>query len=76
MTWDLTELSPGERVMVYEDPAAETKPEGVAVLKKRIGDELGVYERWAVEFEADPGTTYERSVRPMNREQVKQESCH
>ena len=62
----MTPLQVGERVTVYEDPVTENKPEGVATLLKRAGDELGVWERWVVRFDAD-GPDVERSVRPRNR---------
>lgn len=60
-------LTMGDRVRVYEDPATENILEGVASLKRRIGRDLGPYERWLVEFHDEPGGEYERSVRPANR---------
>ena len=65
-------LQPGDRVCVYTDPLTERMLEGIATLRKRIGPDLGSYERWIVEFE-DRNGTWERSVRPINRDQAKPE---
>ena len=65
-------LQPGDRVCVYTDPLTERTLEGIATLRKRIGPELGGYERWLVEF-VDLNGTWERSVRPINRDQAKPE---
>lgn len=57
-------LQVGDRVPVFQDPITEEKLEGMAVLRRKLGHDVGVFERWEVEFDADPGVTYERSVRP------------
>ena len=40
-------MKQGQRVMIYQDPATKQKPEGYAILLKRIS-----------EMESDPGMQY------------------
>lgn len=46
------EFKPGDRVMIYEDPLTEQKPEGIAVLVKHIHESNGI-ETWKVRFVQD-----------------------
>ena len=54
----------GEIVMIYEDPITRQKPEGKAVLLRKIADMGDSLERWAVRFEGDGADSiYERNIR-------------
>lgn len=56
-------LKYGDRVIIYCDPITKLKPEGSAVLKRRIGEADPELQRWKVQFEGDGETgTYERSI--------------
>ena len=50
------------KVMIYEDPMTETKPEGKALLLRKMHDEAGM-ERWKVCFVGEDGAVYERVIK-------------
>ncbi len=66
----MTKLQPGDRVAIYLDPLTEIKLEGLAILRRRLCLEPGVYERWTVTFCDDPDLIVERTLRPYNRLQA------
>ena len=69
------ELKKGQRITIYAYPLTKLKPEGEAVLLKRIrpddGDGL---ETWLVEFVSEPGELYHRTI--SNRLAIKEEAAH
>ena len=60
-------LKHGDKVMVYQDPITERKPEGRAALMLLEDENCGTYDdrllqRWLVRFETEPESTYVRTV--------------
>ena len=57
-------MQPGDKVMIFEDPITQLKPEGTATLvenyKPDIGDGLSI---WTVRFE-DDGYVTTRTIKP------------
>lgn len=52
----------GDTVTIYEDPITREKPEGQAVLLKRIDSADSDMERWRVQFKGDLEMVVERDI--------------
>jgi hypothetical protein len=51
------------KVMIYEDPITQQKPEGKALLLHKIQDLPDGLERWKVCFAGEDGAVYERTIK-------------
>lgn len=59
-------LKPGDKIMIYEDPFTEEKPEGEVVLVEKLIDHGEEQEYWEVRFVGpDWQDTYKRWIRVM-----------
>lgn len=58
-------MKKGDKVMIYEDPITEQKPEGVATLIKELSRDTGYgLSCWEVRFDGDdPSETFGRSIK-------------
>lgn len=54
-------MKKGDKVMIYEDPVTQLKPEGEAKLIKKIEEHHGM-EYWVVNFLSD-GYDVQRSIK-------------
>ena len=50
-------------VMIYQDPITQEKPEGEALLLRKVADWPDGLERWKVCFRGEDGEVYERTIR-------------
>ena len=61
------QLQKGDRVLVYEDPVSEEKPEGVAILIRKLQDiDPGFMEYWEVVFVGER-ERYHRAIQGQGR---------
>jgi len=56
------EMKKGDKVMIYEDPITQLKPEGMATLTTRLSSDGDRRQRWRVVFDAEPDAKYDRNI--------------